>query len=132
MKLKRSGIWLNSEGRGFIGCMLAIVLLASMIFAAVKLGPVYYSNYLFEDDLKNLTSQAGSHYIKDERIVADIIRLAKENDINLKEKDAEENIKIERFAGQIHIRVLYYVPVNFMLFKKTLKFEISLSSFTAT
>ena len=131
MKIKGSGKLMNDEGKGLIGCIAAIILLAAMIFAGVKLGPVYYANYIFEEDLKNVTSQAGARFISDENIVDDILKVAREDNINLKQKDAKQNITIQRFAGQIHINVKYYVPIDFLIFKKTLKFEIKLSSFTA-
>jgi hypothetical protein len=131
MNIRTSDTLMNAEGKGFLGCMIAIILMAAIIFAGVKLGPIYYSDYLFEEDLKNLTSQAGARYISDDEITEDILQLAKKNKINIKQKDAKKDIEIKRFAGQVHINVRYYVPVNFLIFKKTLKFEIKLSSFTA-
>jgi hypothetical protein len=131
MNIRTSDTLMNAEGKGFLGCMIAIILMAAIIFAGVKLSPIYYSDYLFEEDLKNLTSQAGARYISDDEITEDILQLAKKNKINIKQKDAKKDIEIKRFAGQVHINVRYYVPVNFLIFKKTLKFEIKLSSFTA-
>lgn len=131
MKRKDSGILLDSEGKGFLGCMAAIVLFAALVFAAVKAGPVYYANYQFEEDLKTLTSQAGSRFIGDDKIAEDIRKLAKKRSIDLGPEDSGQNIQIERFAGQIHITVRYSVPVDFLVMKKDLKFQIRLSSFTA-
>ncbi|MEJ2112076.1 MAG: hypothetical protein P8Z37_19640 [Acidobacteriota bacterium] len=131
MKTKDTGLLLNAEGKGFLGCMLGIVLLVAMIFAAIKLAPVYYSNYMFEEELKNITSDAGARYRSNDTIITEIVNSAKEFDITIKPADTDKNIKIERFAGQIHITVRYYVPVDFLIYKTTLEFEIKNSSFTA-
>jgi len=122
----------DSEGKGFLGCMGAIVVLAAIIFVGIKLGPVYYSNYTFEEGLKTVVSRAGARYTPNETIVIDILELAQQNDINLTHENSKDNIKIERFAGQIHINVRYYVPVDFLILRRNLKFEIKLSSFTAS
>lgn len=132
MKLKDTGLLLNTEGKGFLGCMLGIVLTAAIIFAAIKLGPVYYSNYMFEEELKNITSDAGARFRPNDTIITEIVNTAKKFDITIKAADTNKNIKIERFAGQIHITVRYYVPVDFLVFRKTFKFEIKNSSFTAS
>jgi hypothetical protein len=132
MNIKGSGILSNCEGKGFFGCMVAIVLLAAMIFAAVKLGPIYYSNYLFEDELKGITSQAGARFVDNDEITRQILDAARKLNIRITPEDAKKNIKIERFAGQIHITVRYFVPVDFLIFKKTFEFQSRNSSFTAT
>lgn len=132
MKIKGSAILSDSEGKGFLGCMVAIVLLAAMIFAAVKLGPIYYSNYMFEDELKSITSEAGARFIDNEEITRQILDAARKLNIRITPEDAKKDIKIERFAGQIHITVQYFVPVDFLIFQKTFEFQSKNSSFTAT
>jgi len=64
----------------------------------------------------------------DETIVRDLMAVAKRNDIRLKKED----IKVERFAGQIHFEVHYAVPVDFLLFSATINFHIKASSFIGT
>ncbi|MBN2244162.1 MAG: hypothetical protein JW793_15860 [Acidobacteria bacterium] len=121
----------ESEGKGFLGCMGAIVALAALIFVGIKLGPIYYSNYVFEEELKTVVSRAGARYTPDEKIIIDIIELAQKNGIRITHESAGNNIKVERFAGQIHIRVRYFVPVDFLILRRNLRFQIELSSFTA-
>ena len=127
-----SSILLDSEGKGFIGCMIAIILIAVMIFVGVKLGPVYYANYMFEDDLKAITSEAGARFMNKDEIIRNVLSAAKERKVRMTPEDAEKNVTIERYAGQIHIGVQYFVPVDFIIFKKDLRFEIKNSSFTAS
>jgi len=122
---------LGCEGKGFLGCMAAIVLIAAMIFAGIKLGPIYYANYMFEEDLKNITSQAGARGKSHDEIILDILNAAKKRNIRITPEDAKRNVSIERYAGQIHVNVKYLVPVDFMIYRTTMQFEIKNSSFTA-
>ena len=121
----------DSEGKGILGCIGIIVLLAAILFVGIKLGPIYYSNYLFEEDLKTVVSRSGARYTPDETIITEVVELAQKNHINLTHENAKNNIKIERFAGQIHISVQYFVPVDFLILRRNLRFQIKLSTFTA-
>ena len=51
--------------------------------------------------------------------------LARREDIRIK----KENILIDRFAGQVHIKVNYSVPVDFIVVERDLSFKIEASSF---
>lgn len=133
MKANISGILHDSEGKGFIGCMLAIVLIALMVFAAVRVGPLYYANYKFDEALKDITSKAGARFRSNEDIIEDVVQAARELKIKITPSDARKgDISIERYAGQLHITVRYTVPVDFLVFRKSIKFEIRNSSFTTT
>jgi hypothetical protein len=133
MKTNISGILLDSEGKGFLGCMIAIILIAAMIFAAIKVGPIYYANYMFEEDLKEITSQSGARGGSSDSIINTILNAARERKIRITPEDAKKgDIKIEHYAGQLHITVKYSVPVDFLIFRKSMNFEIKSSSFTAS
>jgi hypothetical protein len=131
MKLEGSDILLNSEGKGLIGCIGAIILLAVLVFAGIKLGPIYYTNFIFEEDIKNVTSRAGARGLKNDIIIEDILELARRKDINLTKENASKNITIERYAGMVHIEVRYFVPVDFLVMEKNFEFEIKASSFSS-
>jgi hypothetical protein len=133
MKANISGIALDSEGKGFLGCMIAIILIAAMVFAAVKVGPIYYANYVFDEDLKNITSLSGASFKTNDDITEAVLQAARERNIKITPESARSgDVKIERYAGQLHITVKYSVPVDFLIFRKTLRFEIRNSSFTTT
>jgi len=115
----------SSEGKGIIGCMLAIVLLAAAIYLGIILVPIYYANFNFENDVKTTASRAGARYFDNDQVIKEILTLAKRNEIRLK----REAVKVERFAGQLHIRVNYSVPVDFIILERDLNFKIDASSF---
>jgi hypothetical protein len=118
----------SSEGKGLIGCAIFIVLAGVAIFLAIKLGPIYYANYNFESELRTEVSRAGARFLDDETVTRDILDIARRNDIRLTKK----NIKIERYAGQIHIDVIYSVPVDFAFLDRDVRFQIKVSSFIGT
>jgi hypothetical protein len=116
------------EGRGLIGCMLAVVLLVVAIYLGIVLVPIYYQNFNFENDVKTTASRAGSRFFDNEKIIKEILALAKKDEIRI----TKENIRVDRFAGQLHIFVNYSVPVDFIIFERDLNFEIDASSFVGT
>lgn len=105
--------------------MLSIILLAAAIYVGIVLVPIYYANFNFENDVKTTASRAGSHFFDNDTIIKDVMDLAKKNEIRLTRQD----IKVDRFAGQLHILVNYAVPVDFVLFERDLNFKIEASSF---
>jgi hypothetical protein len=118
----------DPEGKGIVGCVILIVLLGVAIYLGIVLSPIYYANFNFESGLKTEISRAGAHFLDNETIAKDIMDLAKRNEIRL----TRQNISIDRFAGQIHIKVRYSVPVDFILFEQDLSFKIDESSFVGT
>jgi len=118
----------SPEGKGLIGCMLALVLFAVAIYLGITLGPIYYSNFNLENGVKTTASRSGAHFFNDEQIVAEIMDLAKREEIRIKKED----ILVDRFAGQVHIKVTYSVPVDFIVVERDLNFKIEASSFIGT
>jgi hypothetical protein len=115
----------DSEGKGVFGCMVLLVVFIAAVFIIVKLAPLYYSNYSLEAEVKTEISRAGAHSLTDETVIRDILNLAKRNEIQLK----QENISIQRYAGQIHVEVNYSIPVDFLILERDINFKIKESSF---
>jgi hypothetical protein len=116
----------DSEGKGMLGCIFAIILFIAGLYVAITLGPIYYTNMSFETDLKNEASRAGARFLEDETVVKEILELGRRHEIKLK----RENIKVERFGGQIQLAVEYSVFVDFVFFERTLNYQVKASSFT--
>jgi hypothetical protein len=125
MKSNRRSLLYNTEGKGIMGCLVFIVLLSVAIFLSIQLFPVYYSYYSMESEIKKEISKAGARSLKDEEIIRDVMELAKRNEVPLQEDD----IQIERIAGQIIFVIDYEVPTDFMVLQKNLNFHIRESSF---
>jgi hypothetical protein len=113
------------EGKGTIGCLVSLVLLGATAFVAFKVAPTYFAYKSFETDAKTEISRAGAHYFDDETLTKNLLDLARKNEIRLK----REEIKIERFAGQVHINIRYAVPLDLIVYARMMDFEINASSF---
>ncbi len=118
----------NSEGKGFLGCVVALVLFGVAVYLGIVLGPIYYSNFNFEAEVKTTASRAGARFFDDEAIIKEIMDMAKRNEIRLE----RQNIKVDRFAGKLHIVVNYSVPVDFVLFEHDVSFNVDAVSLVGT
>jgi hypothetical protein len=110
----------DQEGKGTAGCLLFLLVAAIAVFLAVRIGPTYYANKSFEADLRTEASRAGANFLGDEAVLKNVLDLARRNEIRLK----RENVKVERFAGQMFITVEYSVPVDLVVTERTMNFMI--------
>ena len=115
----------NSDGKGSLGCLAFMVLAAAAILIGVRVGPPYFSYKNLEGDVKTEVSRAGAHFFSDEVLVQNILDVAKKNEVRLK----QENVKVDRFAGQVRVVVHYSVPIDLIVVQRTIDFDIKASSF---
>ncbi len=118
----------DPDGKGAIGCLISIALLLAAIVIGVKFIPIYYAHSSFETDVKTEISRAGAHFYDDETVIKNVLGVAKRNEIRI----GRENIKLERYAGQIEIEVQYSVPVDLFVLERNMEFKIKASSFVGT
>ncbi len=118
----------ESDGKGLIGCVFSIALLLAAVFIGITLGPIYYSNYTFESEVKTEVSRAGARIVDNETIIRNITELAKRNEIRIQRKD----IRVDRYAGQVHVDLQYSVPVDLFFMQRDWTFRISVSSFVGS
>jgi hypothetical protein len=121
-------IWNDSEGKGTLGCLVSIILLGAAIIIGVRVGPPYFSYKSLEGDVSTEVSRAGAHFFSDDVLVQNILDVAKKNEIIL----SRENIKVERFAGQLQVIIHYSVPLDLIFFQRTMDFDIKASSYIGT
>ena len=114
-----------NEGKGTAGCLVSLLILVIGILVAAKVCPPYFAYKSFESDVKTEISRAGAHFYDDELLMRNLLDLARRNEIRLK----EDEVKIERFAGQIFVKINYSVPIDLVVYEKDLDFNISASSF---
>jgi hypothetical protein len=127
LAIKQDSVWnlRKQDGKGMLGCMLALALLFVGSVMGIRIFPTYYAHKSFQTDVRTEVSRAGAQFLDDETVMKNIIALARRNEIRL----TRNNVKLERFAGQVHITVKYTGPVDFFVFKRDMEFEIEASSF---
>ncbi len=115
----------SNEGKGTAGCLFSLLLLAIATLVAFKVGPPYFAYRSLQADVKTEVSRAGAHFYDDETLIRGILDLARKNEIPLK----REEIKVERFAGQVYIKIHYSVPVDLIVYQRDVDFDITAQSF---
>lgn len=117
-----------ADGKGNVGCLFSILLMGMAALVVVRGGPDYYAYKSLEGEVKTEVSRAGAHFESNEVIQRNILDVARKNEVQLK----AENLKIERFAGQVFVTIRYSVPMDFIFYQYTKEFEIKASSYVGT
>ncbi len=123
---KHPKAWSQSqEGKGTGGCLVFLALLALSGVIAVRAVPPYYAYKSLETDVKTEVSRAGANFYDNESIIRNVLSLAKKNEIRIK----RSNVKLDRFAGQIHVRVQWTEEIDFLVYPYDMTFRIKASSY---
>ena len=101
--------------------ILTLFVLGIMAFVAIKICPVYFANYEFQDSIESESRFALTGYPKK---TPDDVR----NDVWSKAKDLgiptqKDAIKIAMDSGSVEIGVEYSVPIDLAVYQFTLQFH---------
>ncbi|MBI3475258.1 MAG: hypothetical protein HY010_05975 [Acidobacteria bacterium] len=102
-----------------------------MVLAAIfclKLIPPYFSNYQFEDAIKNEALQSTYGSRSEEEIRESVIKHAREYDIQLTNKQVRVSRTGTSGTGSLTIEAQYSVPVTLPGYSTTLEFHPSSSN----
>ena len=110
--------------RGFVSVsgVFSLLILATIIFLAMRLVPPYISNYQLQDDLTSIarfSSYASNKTADDVR--EEVIAKGREHDVLLK----AENVTVEKSGTAVNIDVKYSVHVELPVFPLDLRFNPS-------
>jgi hypothetical protein len=111
----------REHGGSKASLFFTLLVLGLMVFAAVKIAPVYFANYQFQDSIESESRFALSGYPKK---TADDVR----NDIWNKAKELgipaeRDSIKVAMDNGSVEIGLDYSVPIDLALYQFTLQFH---------
>jgi hypothetical protein len=106
-------VQLRERGGTKINLLLTLIILGSMIFAAVMLVPPYFTNYQLQDAMNTEARFAGYNRKTEEEIREDVWKKVQELGVPAKRAD----IKITNDNNTTQITVNYTVPIN-MIFKQ--------------
>jgi hypothetical protein len=101
------------------------VLFVAMAIVGIKIVPVYFSNYQFEDSIKNEALQSTYSPRTEEDIRDSVIKRAKEYDIQLTTKQVHVSRTGSNGNGTLSIEADYSVPFNLPGYSTTLDFHPS-------
>ena len=110
---------------GTVKMLLGILVVAAMVMVGIKILPAYFSNYEFEDAIKNEAVQATYTARTEDDIRDSILKRAREYDIPLTAKQVHVSRTGSMGAGNLTIEADYSVPVNLPGYSTTLEFHAS-------
>lgn len=109
------------RGGSKLNLLLTFIILGSMIFAAVKVVPVYFANYQFQDAIESESRFALTGYPqKNENDVReDVWKKMQELGIPAKRED----IRVSITQGRVEISLDYTVPIDLAVYQFALQFH---------
>ena len=107
------------RGSGRVKLFLTLALLAAMIFAGVKILPIYVSNYQMQDAIESEARFAIGNRLGSKDIRDNIWK--KVNEIGIPAD--QDNLKVTANQGAVQISLDYSVPVDLLVYKFTLDFH---------
>jgi hypothetical protein len=112
---------IKERGSSKLNLLFTLLVLGAMGFAAVKVVPVYFANYQFQDAIESESRFALTGYPKKtvDDIRDDIWRKAQDLGIPA-QKDA---IQIDVANGSVDIGLDYSVPIDLSVYQFTLQFH---------
>lgn len=115
-----SRAWWNGErGGAKIKTLVALIILGSAIFCAVKIVPPYFDNYQLQDSMREMAAYASVTRKQDDDIRAEVEKKIKQLGIPATSND----IQVSDDAGNVKISVDYTVPVDLAVYQLQLHFH---------
>ena len=110
-----------SENRNKLNLIFTLAVLGAMAFTAIKIVPVYFANYEFQDSLESESRFALTGFPKKtpDDVRNDIWKKAKELGIPA-DKDA---IHVALDNGSVDLGLDYSVPIDLAFYQFTLQFH---------
>jgi hypothetical protein len=111
----------GERGGNKLNLIITLMVLGTMVFAAVKIVPVYFANYQFQDSIESESRFALTGYPKKN---ADDVR----NDVWNKAKDLgipadKDAIHVAMQNGSVEIGLDYSVPIDLAVYQFILQFH---------
>ncbi len=112
---------LAQRGSARLKTILWLFFLVALIFVCIKVVPVLYSGYLFEDSMKTTARFASVNRQSPDDIRKTLIDEATKDDLPVKPED----IKISATNGNVQIEANYSDTVDLQFYQWTLNFHPS-------
>jgi hypothetical protein len=114
----------GEHGSARLKAVIWITLLGAFIFVCVKVGPVLFSEYQFQDAMQTTARFATIYRQSPEEIRKTLVQEAKAKDIPVE----PENIHVTNDAGNVKISADYSVTVDLQVYQLTLNLHPSASN----
>ncbi len=109
---------LSQIGRGRIGLLITLIILAIAVFIAYKIIPVKIRTYEFRDTMRE-EARMGSMRKSANETMEILLRKAEELELPI----TKNNLYVNRTNNRIMIRATYTIPVDFKVYNYDWRFD---------
>ncbi|HTZ74040.1 MAG TPA: hypothetical protein VMB47_08970 [Candidatus Aquilonibacter sp.] len=111
----------SQRGGSRLSMIITLAILAAMVFAAVKIVPVYFANFEFQDAINSESQFALTGYPKrsQDDIQDEVYKKAQQLGIPAKKDD----IHVIMTSGTVSISLDYTVPIDLSVYQFNLQFH---------
>jgi hypothetical protein len=111
----------GERGGSKLNLILTLAFIGAMLFICIKVAPVYFANYQFQDSIESESRFALTGYPKKgaDDIREDILKKSQDLGIPLKKED----IRVVVSNGSVDIGVDYSVPIDLLVYQWTPQFH---------
>jgi cell division protein FtsL len=109
----------RQRGAGRIKAIIWTLILASFIYVSVKVVPILFNEYQFQDGIQTIARYASANRQSLEQINQAVLKEAEKDDLPIGAND----IKVEAASGNVHISADYSVTVDLKVYQWTLNFH---------
>jgi Domain of unknown function (DUF4845) len=102
---------LPERGEGFFKTIIFLAFVSALVFAAVKLFPVYFNNYQISDYIRDRAVQAAVNRTSTDVVQTEVVRYAHSLGVDL----TGDDVQVTNEEGTVRIRIDYTVPVDFKI-----------------
>jgi len=114
----------DQRGASHLKAIVWTLVLAALVYTAIKVVPVLVTEYQFQDSIQNIARFATVQRKGNDQVVQSVLEEAQKDDLPVQKED----IKLEGAGGNIHIYVNYSVTVDLMVYQWTLNFHPAVSN----
>jgi hypothetical protein len=112
---------LRQRGGSKLNLLITVLIVGSMVYAAIQIIPPYFANYQFQDAIETESRFALTGYPKrsQDDIQNEVFKKAQDLGLPVKHDD----IKVDMTTGTVAISTDYSVPIDLKIYQFTLQFH---------
>jgi hypothetical protein len=110
--------WRSQRGEGRLKAIIYTVILVTLVFLAVKLVPLYVSEYQLQDKMNEQAKFAVVNRYSEDQIRDILMKVVRDLDIPA----TRDDIKLASTNHGVSISISYTVPVDFLVYKTDITF----------
>ena len=112
---------LSESGKITFKAILSLAFLAALVFACVKIIPVYVNNYQLQQYLQSQTPFWLAQHVPAEGIQKNVLAKAQDLGVSL----AAEDVTVVANSNKVTVSIDYHVPVDLKVYTLQLHFTAS-------